>query len=205
VLGSLEYTFDPSQTQPRVESDGAGGEALGGDLQYLRGGRQRHADPRQAILCPCVICSWLVSCYLCFSRCAASIRTGLDARHGDQSLYRPGLHQQRGRPGRTPYQFTQFQPCSGHNCRVTSSSIPIRKRLVIQLFSMVGAISSPGTFVEASLIANATLVSTKAPPIFGNSGGREFAFDQSVQAYVDADTLFAWKRRQMAASTAMFT
>ena len=30
VLGSFQYTFDPTQTQPRVASDGVGGQALGG-------------------------------------------------------------------------------------------------------------------------------------------------------------------------------
>jgi hypothetical protein len=91
-------------------------------------------------------------------------------------------------PGRAPYQFFKnLQPCSGGVCQVTTPTVPAGKRLVVQHVSAFGALTSPGNFVEVVVSSSSSVLSTFAPPLFGNPAGAQgFAFDQIVQGYVDA-------------------
>jgi hypothetical protein len=90
-------------------------------------------------------------------------------------------------PGRNPYQFTAVQPCAAHSCTVTTPNVPAGKRLVIQHYSITGALTSPGTFLEASLGTNsASIVSGAAPRPVGSGSNEGFAFDQGTLVYVDA-------------------
>lgn len=90
-------------------------------------------------------------------------------------------------PGRIPYQFFKnLQPCSGSVCQATTPAVPAGKRLVVQHVSAFGALTSPGNFVEVVVSTPTAVLSTFAPPVFGNPGAQGFAFDQLVQGYADA-------------------
>jgi hypothetical protein len=89
-------------------------------------------------------------------------------------------------PGRNPYQFVTVQVCTGHSCTATTPSVPAGKRLVIQHYSITGALATTGTFLEASLNINSATVSAVAPPLFGSGSFQGFSFDQGTLAYVDA-------------------
>ena len=90
-------------------------------------------------------------------------------------------------PGRNPYQFFKnLQPCVHTTCQATTPPVPDGKRLVVQDVSAFGALTSPGNVVEVVVSTPTAVLSTFAPPVFGNPGAQGFAFDQTVQGYADA-------------------
>jgi len=90
-------------------------------------------------------------------------------------------------PGRIPYQFSKsLQPCSGTVCQATTPPVPLNKRLVVKHVSAFGALTSPGNVVEVVVFTNTAVLSTFAPPVFGNPGTQGFAFDQAILGFADA-------------------
>ena len=90
-------------------------------------------------------------------------------------------------PGRIPYQFFKnLQPCVQTTCQATTPPVPLNKRLVVKHVSAFGALTSPGNVVEVVVSTPTAVLSTFAPPVFGNPGTQGFAFDQPILGFADA-------------------
>jgi hypothetical protein len=77
-------------------------------------------------------------------------------------------------PGRIPYQFFKnLQPCVNTTCQATTPPVPDGKRLVVQHVSAFGALTSPGNVVEVVVSTDTAVLSTFAPPVFGNPGTQD--------------------------------